>query len=574
MGAYKEDLSQDYLRALSIFKRKLQLLGFYPIVSNDDGLEYVSLDPYLIEDDYDDRMYELLKKMKKEKKARRKSLKKKLKKTKKTRPTATPTTSTTVQPISNIVYYWPSTITTIIQPGEGHHTYEHSIDTTISSSEKKPYDNVDSSEENSYEIDDSSKEHSNSNNDNDQSKVQKPANINYETSFGSERKLTFLDEDENDSNSRAVTNEISSSTSTTTPYPLLTIFPDPDEVAIQDILDQQEIVNKITPNEQRNTTEAEVENHDVLTGDSIVNVEDIFKEVEAVHQPAIEPPSSIIDLIDISDVFQSIPEETTNEEKHLEKPSPSQSTEIEIISTISVDTTQPSSVTLEATTPNTIPVGVLQFFHETLPEPDDHLSSIGSPSTPEIIDNIPLSGPHEQVDVSNEIAETTENDKTNDGHSEIHSKPDSSVVQVKEETTLANDITQPIDEDLSTYNSPNDSLNNDDTTAVLDFDVRIQTDHMTDQSEGYEYSVDPKVSLTSENSLTSIEIDDDFGSRSLIDNPEYAVAVAVSVDDKSGRRSDVPIEADDVNDEDTTDGLPYNFTDENSMQQSNAIESK
>lgn len=564
MGAYKKDLSQDYLRALSIFKRKLQLLGFYPIVSNDDGLEYVSLDPYLIEDDYDDEMYELLKKMKKEKKARRKLLKKKLKKSKKTKPTVTP--STTIQPISNIVYYWPSAITTIIQPGDGHNTYEHSIDTAISSSEnieKKQYDD-DSSEENSFEVDDSSKTPSISNNKSNQSKVQKPAKINYETSFSSERKLTLFEEDENHSYIRAVQNETSNSststTSTTTPYPLLTVFPDPDEVAIQEILDQQEIINKITHNEQGNITEVNAKDHDILTAETTANVEDNLKELETVFQVAIELPRGG-DMDDLSDISQPLPEDMKNEDKNLEEILPSQSTELEIISTVTIDTTQSSSGSFEAATPDAIPAGVLEFFHETFPEPDDNYSSIVSPSTSEVVDNIPISEPHEQVDISNEISETTENDNANGGHPEIHSEPNNSFVQMNKETTVASDITQYIDEHLPTVNPLVDSLKNDDTVYV-DFDVRLQTDNITDQPERYEYSIDPKIKLP-------IEIDDDFGSRSLIDDP-----TAATVDDKSGRRSDVPIEAEDINDEDTTDDLPYNLTADNLLQQSSIIESK
>lgn len=529
MGSYKSDLSQDYLRALSIFKRKLQLLGFYPLVSNDDGLAYapLSVDPYQVNDEYDDRMYELLKKRKKERKARKKQQKKKSKTSKKATQQTIPTT--TVQPVQNIVYYWPF-------------NYQQSFDTRIQINEngqKKPYDDESSEEE------DSSEAYASSDDERKIVEKQTPAKIDYETRFGSERKL-----DDDDKQARAVENQTSidstSSTSTTTPYPLLTVVPDPEEVAIQEFIYQQEIVNKISENDQGNKTKAVPEEDlvDLTTESSSVFDLHNSTEVDAVLDATVEE-SSGVDKESARDM-----QETKSEVNSLEESVPTEST----TASTDIDVTEPSTYSTESAV--TTPTVVLQFFRETLPELDELPLPIGTPSPTEIVDNFSVPRFPDVTHTSVELPETTENNENTDGHRETGTEPDDSAAQISEETTTSGAITQPMDKQSTPTNSSDDQI-------VTDFEVPIPNSHIGDESEGYEYSIDPKISLP-------MVIDDDSESRSLTDKP----GVVAIVNDKSGRRSDVPIEADDINDEDATDNLPYNLTGENLLEQSNVIESR
>lgn len=524
----------------------MQLLGFYPIVLNDDGLEYVSVDPYLIDDDYDDEMYKLLKKMRKEKKTRKKLLKKKSKKSKKT--SQPPVATTTIQPIPNIVYYWPSSITTIVHPVKDAISFEHSFDTKVELSEKggqKPYDN-DSSEENSSEADSS---YSNQNNRNG-----KPAKINYESSFNFQRKLKF---DDDDTRSREVENESSvsstSTTSTTTPYPLLTVFPDPEEVAIQEIINQQEIVNKISDEEAGNITKT-IPVEDVVdqaTESSSVFVKDNSTEADAVPNVAVEIPSNVYEDNVKVDQNQANSQDTKGEENILEESAAPESQNPDITS---VDVTESEAHTTESSL--SIPSGILQFFHETLPDNNEQLSSIGLPSHSEVVGNVPVPS-SQQTNHSDQIAETSENNTNSDGHRETDTGHNLSTVGINAETTTNGPTNQSVDEYLAMPNSSADKVH-------ADSEVAIPTAHITDDSEGYEYSIDPKISLP-------IAIVENLESRSFIDDPVVAVIVD-DINGKSGRRSDVPIEADD--DEDTTDNLPYNLTNENVLEQSSTIESK
>ncbi len=528
-------MSQDYLRALSLFKRKLQLLGFYPIVLNDDGLEYVSMEPYLIEDDYDDRMYKLLKEMKKEKKARKKAQKKKAKKSKKTTtekpPPATTTTvsPTSVQPISNIVYYWPSTITTIVHPGQSEATttgtsYQHSFDTRINIKES-------SSEEDSSEVDSNSSDQINKND------KQKPAKINYATRFSFERKFNFGDGD-----TRAIDSETTrpsiSTTTTTTPYPLITVFPDPEEVAIQEILDQQEIVNKISDESEKHdegsgtkTISNEQQQIDDLTTDELSSVQDNSNDPHYMKMPTLSGDST---KIEANASMESVLLESTNPDT----PTSSHVTE---------------SAVYASESPLLIPTGALQFFHETLPDDESSNPAISaSPSLSEIVTNVPISTSTD-VHISDEVEEATENDNNTDGHRDVDTQPNYSAVQLNDEITTP---LQPIvDEHLTT--SP---LKPSDDKIYTQLEITApMTGENGNDAEGYQYLIDPKITLES---------------RSLTDEP-VLVAVIVEDDKSGGRRSDVPIEADDINDEDTTDNLAYNLTGENLLERSsNVVESK
>lgn len=514
MSSYNSDLSQDYLRALSIFKRKLQLLGFYPIVLNDDGLEYVSVDPYLIDDDYDDEMYKLLKKVKKEKKARKKLLKKKAKKTKTKKISEPPVVTTTVQPISNIVYYWPSTITTtIVHPVDGTSTYQHSIDTRIElneNDEKKPSNN-ESSEEDSSEVDSSSYDQQIKN------KKQKPAKINYETSLSFGRELKFeVDDEENQT-----TISSSSATLTTTPYPFLTVFPDPEELAIQEILNQQEIINKIADN----TTKMISTEGIVVSTTELTTVEDNETNAEITA----EVPS---------DVYG----ENGKDENVSSEPTNPYITSI-VVTDPSIHSTESSIL---------IPAGILQFFHETLLDDDEQSSTVGSPSHSEIIDIFPVTD-SPNANIFDEITETTENNKNIDGHRETDTQHNHTDVHVGVQTTTNAATAQPIYEHLTIPNSSDDKV-------LTSMEITLPDGHIKDESEGYEYSIDPKISLP-------VEVNGDFESRSI--SPVLSVIVNDS-HEKSGRRSDIPIEADDVNDDD--DNLPNNLS--TLSEQNNTIECK
>lgn len=431
------------------------------------------MEPYLIEDDYDDRMYKLLKQVRKEKKARKK-LQKKLKKQQSKQSSETPTTTeqpiTTVQPISNIVYYWPATITTIVHPGVSPSTYQHSLDGTAAINE--------SSEDASSEVEKNDK--------------QKPAQINYETRFSFERKLKLDDDD-------VQTNQtFSNSTSTTTPYPLITVFPDPEEVAIEEILQQQEIVNKIfnsSPTDHSMKPIAE-------STDEPLNVSNVTELEMTDKVPIYEPVPTVL-------------EDTKDEANAVE----------EIVSSEPIDVNS-------AVSPSLVPTGALQFFHETLPEePND---TIDSANPTEIV--IDPTDNH----LSNQIEETSQDNQTVDGHRTTDTQHNHSNVQLNE---------------TSTIETPKAS----DDKNSSDLEISIPSNQFIDNVEGVEYSFDTKVSLP-------IEMVEGFESRSLTDKP---AVVAVIVDDKSGRRSDVPIEADDINEEDTTDNLAYNLTGENVLEQSN-----
>ncbi|KAG4076253.1 hypothetical protein HA402_014802 [Bradysia odoriphaga] len=509
MNPYKSNLSQEYLRALSIFKRKLQLLGFYPIVLNDDGLEYVSMEPYLIEDDDDDEMYKLLKKIKKEKKARKKSQKKKSKKSKKGTE-APPVETTTVQPISNIVYYWPSAITTIVHPpgqGEGTSTYQHSIDTRLSID--------DSSDENSAEVDASSKGQI------VKTDQQKPAKINYQTTFSFGRRL-----DDDDAETRP----------TTTAYPLLTVVPDPEQVAIEEIIDQQEVVNKIS--DQKNGTKTESQDYVDRITDAPVTVQDHLTTVETLQ---------VTDDVPVSEESPSYSQDTKVADKIPEENVPSEAstvTPVDISSITSVDDTTTESSAYSTEPSPSIPTGALQFFHETLPDEQDVPN--GLPNLSEIFDSIPESNSAD-THVSDKFEETTENDTNIDGHSDADTQHGHSTVQLNEEPTTA---MPPLDDHLTTPKST-------DGTTYTELEITIPTNSNTNSdSEGYEYFIDPKITRP-------IKVLDELESRSLTDEP-----MVVAVDVKSGRRSDVPIEADDINEEDTTDNLAYNLTDD-TLEQSN-----
>ncbi|XP_037047029.1 uncharacterized protein LOC119081900 [Bradysia coprophila] len=515
MDPYKSNLSQEYLRALSIFKRKLQLLGFYPIVLNDDGLEYVSMDPYLIEDDDDDEMYKLLKKIKKEKKARKKSQKKKSKKSKKGTE-APPVETTTVQPISNIVYYWPSAITTIVHPSgqdEDTSTYQHSIDTRLSIG--------DSSDENSAEaeVDASSKDQI--------VKIdqQKPAKINYQTTFSFGRRF-----DNDDVETRPIKNQ--TLPPTTTAYPLLTVVPDPEQVAIQEIIDQQEIVNKISI-DQVNATKTVGQDHVDRITDTPVADQDHLTTNETIQvteeaQVYEESPSYSQD----KKVADEIPEENVPFEA-------STVTTVDVSSVSSITSVDDSTTELSAysTEPSpSIPIGALQFFHETLP--DEHDVPISLPNLSEIFDSITESN-SANAHISDKVEETTENNANIDGHRETDTQHGHSIVQLNEKSSTA---MPPLDDHLTTPKST-------DGTTYTELEITIPTNTNSD-SEGYEYLIDPKITRP-------IKVLDGLESRSLTDEP-----IIVAVDVKSGRRSDVPIEADDINEEDTTDNLAYNLIDD------------
>lgn len=68
---YADDIT-PLLRTLAIFKRKLERLGFYPIVS-DAGLRYIQANPdsFEIADEYDEQIYELLNRPKEPKRFRK-----------------------------------------------------------------------------------------------------------------------------------------------------------------------------------------------------------------------------------------------------------------------------------------------------------------------------------------------------------------------------------------------------------------------------------------------------------------------------------------------------------------------
>lgn len=486
------------------------------------------MDPYLLQDDDDDdEMYKLLKKVRKERKKQKKSQKKKLKKSKKKDTTEPPPVeTTTVQPISNIVYYWPSTITTFVRTGQGNgvSTYEHSIDTRVS------IDN--SSEENSSEVDSSSK---------DRSKEQPSAKVNYQTTFTFGRKL-----DDDNVETRATQNQTSSTTTTTTPYPLLTVFPDPEQVAIQEIIDQQEIFNKITENDQKNATKTVDGTDDVdRTTDASVSVQDNFTTDGTVH------------VTDDVQVYQEIPsysQGTKNVEKIPEENLPTESTTVtaEVSSVTSIDVATESSVYATEPIPS-IPTGALQFFHETLPE--EHNSPDGLPNLSEIFGSNPVSNSTD-TNIPDKFEETTENDTNTDGHRETGTQHSYSVVPLNEETTTA----QPPVEHSTTPKSI-------DGTNYTNLEIKIPTDlDATSESEGHEYLIDPKTA-------PPIRVADVLGgleSRSLTGEP----VVVVVVDDKSGRqRSDIPIEADDIDKEDTTDNLAYNLI-ESKLEAAKVVESK
>lgn len=495
-------MTQEYLRSLSIFKRKLQLLGFYPLVLNDDGLEYVSMDPYLIEDDDDDELYKLLKKMKKEKKARKKLQKKK--KTKKVTETpAPPVETTTIQPVANIVYYWPSAITTIVHSGQDESTssgtYQQTFDTRVS---------IDgSSEEDSSEVD------ANSNDQTVKIDKQKPVKINLQTSFTFGRKLDNNDETE----IRATKAEaLPLTTTTTTPYPLLTVFPDPE----QEVTAQQETVNKISNDDQGNspkTVSVEGQDHvDRTTTDATVTTqeEDNLTVTDAMlYRKETVQESSTYSSDEIS------PSETTT----LTTDISTTITSIDVTTELSTYSTEPAT---------SIPTAVLQFFHVTLP--DDNAAN-GLPSSSEIKDNSPISSSTDTV-LSDKVEKAAEVDTNIDGHRETDTQHNHSTVQLNEETTTT---AQPLNEHSATP-KPTDG-----------------------ESEGSEFLIDPKLTRP----VKIIDLLSGFESRSLTDEP-----MIVAANDKNGRRSDVPIEADDINEEDATDNLAYNST--GNKLDENVVESK
>lgn len=529
MDSYNNNLSHEYLRALSIFKRKLQLLGFYPIVLDDNGLEYISMDPYLIEeDDDDDEMYKLFKKIKKEKKARKKSQKKKLKKSKKKGTTEPPPVeTTTVQPISNIVYYWPSSITTIVHPiqgGEDSSTFKHSFDTRLSID--------DSSNENSSEVESSSKD-----------QIQKPAKINYQTIFTFGRKL-----DNDNVETKADKNE-TLTTTTTTPYPLLTVFPDPEQVAIQEILDQQEIVNKIADDDRGNDTKSVSAEGPSVEGttETSVTIQDNVTTDETLHtteegQVYKEIPSHSQDTKDVdnspADILPSEPTIVT--------------TDVPSVTSLDV-TTELSDYSMKPTP--SIPTGVLQFFHETLP--DEPNSSTSLPNLSEIFDSNPVSN-FIDTNLSHKVEETAENDTNLDAYSETDRQHNYSVVQLNEEPTSTQ---QPFIEHSTTPNST------DDGTTYTKLEIVVPTSNLDTNSEveGHEYLIDPKIAQP----IKVSDVLEVFESRSLIDEP----VVVATVTDKNGRRSDIPIEAEDINEEDTTDNSAYNLTSDK-LDEIKVVESK
>ncbi|KAJ6647370.1 hypothetical protein Bhyg_02592 [Pseudolycoriella hygida] len=242
LGSVKNSLSQDYLRSLSIYKRELQLLGFYPIVINNDGLEYVSVEPYFIDNDYDDSLYDMLKKKRKAKKAQEEFQKKQLKKLKKGGHLGK------ITQLPPLAYRWP--LPPPIQQNQDIYPIEQTDD---------DHDSEEDSE--------------------DDKEDQKYRKNNHKTNF---EQKSFVTNDAYGHNKFAPrenpTPVISktSTTSMTTPQSVTTVFPNLDRETIQEVLEQQEIVNQTS--EKPKTTSKDIP-------DDITLLEEVITDVNVTKSP-------------------------------------------------------------------------------------------------------------------------------------------------------------------------------------------------------------------------------------------------------------------------------------------------
>ncbi|KAJ6647371.1 hypothetical protein Bhyg_02593 [Pseudolycoriella hygida] len=308
----------------------------------------------------------------------------------------------------------------------------------------------------------------------------KPTNINDETNF--ERKPSVTNDVQNERNFSYGGNQsrLISTISSTTLHSLTTVLPDPDKESIQESLERQEIYNKISKNHESEENTASLR---IPADVTIIKTDDVIVEFDVTKSP-----NRFFNGID------GTPRSKSAEEHAF-------LTELSIASTDSSSTTPDNEA--------------LQNFPNTLPERDENVISI-TPS-PEIVENISVSVTEESTFISDNITENTEDTQSVDEPHPTGAEP-YSTIQVNPEATINGTINF---DELKPKNV---------NTVDRNPDFLLSANHMTNESEAFEYTIDARHSPLN-------QTEDDLESKSLTEKLVASIKV-----NKNFERSDIPIE--------------------------------